>query len=86
MSRGGPTRQVDCKVDQGSTHVDAFVGIAGPYDAFVGYDGKYGREFLQEKDPNLQTKKQYDRIFPLYRDLYDAVININSRLSALDFQ
>jgi hypothetical protein len=29
------------------------VGIAGPYDAFVGYDGRYGREFLQEEDPDL---------------------------------
>ena len=37
-------------------------------------------------EPDLQIKKQYDRIFPLYRDLYDAVIDINSRLSALDFQ
>jgi predicted esterase len=40
-------------VSQGSTHVDALVGIAGPYDGFVGYDGKYGREFLQEEDPDL---------------------------------
>jgi dienelactone hydrolase len=52
-SRGGPPRQVDCGVSQGSTDVDALVGIAGPYDAFVGYDGKYGREFMQEKDPDL---------------------------------
>ena len=37
-------------------------------------------------EPDLQIKKLYDRIFPLYRDLYDAVIDINSRLSALDFQ
>jgi dienelactone hydrolase len=52
-SRGGPPRQVDCEVSQGSTHVDALVGIAGPYDGLVGYDGKYGREFMQEKDPDL---------------------------------
>ena len=52
-SRGGPPRQVDCEVSQGSTHVDALVGIAGAYDGFVGYDGKYGREFMQEKDPDL---------------------------------
>jgi len=52
-SRGGPPRQVDCEVGQGSTHVDALVGIAGAYDAFVGYDGKHGREFMQEKDPDL---------------------------------
>ena len=23
------------------------------HDAFVGYDGRYGREFMQEKDPDL---------------------------------
>jgi len=52
-STGGPPRQVNCEVNQGSTHVDALVGIAGAYDGFVGYDGKYGREFMQEKDPDL---------------------------------
>ena len=52
-SRGGPPRQVDCEVSEGSTHVDALVGIAGRYDAFVGYDGKYGREFMQERNPEL---------------------------------
>lgn len=54
-SKGGPPRQVDCGVSQGSTHVDALVGIAGPYHGFVGfeYDGRYGREWLQEKNPDL---------------------------------
>jgi acetyl esterase/lipase len=52
-SGGGPPRQVDCEVSQGSTHVDALVGIAGPYDTFVGFDGRFGREFLQEEDPDL---------------------------------
>jgi hypothetical protein len=52
-SRGGPQRQVDCGVSQGSTHVDALVGIAGAYEGFLGHDGKYGREFMQEKDPDL---------------------------------
>ena len=51
--RGGPPPQVDCTVSGGSAHVDAFVGIAGAYDAFVGTDGKYGREWLQERDPEL---------------------------------
>ena len=37
-------------------------------------------------EPNFQNKKIYDRIFPLYCDLYDAVIKINCKLSALDFQ
>ena len=52
-SKGGPPRQVDCEVSQGSTRVDALVGIAGAYDGFVGYDGRWGREFMQEKDPDL---------------------------------
>jgi hypothetical protein len=52
-SRGGPPRQVDCEMSEGSTHVDALVGIAGAYDAFVGYDGWYGREWMQEQDPDL---------------------------------
>jgi predicted esterase len=51
--RGGPPRQIECEVSGGSAHVDAFVGVAGAYDAFVGTDGKYGREWLQEKDPEL---------------------------------
>jgi acetyl esterase/lipase len=52
-AQGGPPCQCECKVMQGSTHVEALVGIAGAYEAFVGYDGLYGREFLQEKDPDL---------------------------------
>ena len=53
FNRGGPPRQVYCEVNGRSTHVDAFVGIAGAYDAFVGCDGKYGREWLQAKDPEM---------------------------------
>jgi predicted esterase len=49
----GPPCQCECVVSEGSNDVDALVGIAGSYDAFVGYDGLYGREFLQEKDPEL---------------------------------
>jgi predicted esterase len=55
-SRGGPPRQVDCEVSQGSTHVDGLVGIAGPYHGFVGFEydgGRHGREWLQEKNPDL---------------------------------
>jgi acetyl esterase/lipase len=54
-SEGGPPRQVDCQVSQGSTHVDALVGIAGPYHGFVGFecDARYGREWLQETNPDL---------------------------------
>jgi predicted esterase len=51
--QGGPPCQCECTVSEGSTHVEALVGIAGAYEAFVGYDGLYGREFLQEKDPEL---------------------------------
>ena len=52
-AHGEPPCQCECEVKEGSTHVDALVGIAGAYEAFVGYDGEYGREFLQEKDPDL---------------------------------
>jgi predicted esterase len=52
---GGPPRQVECEVIDGSTHVDAVVGMAGPYDLFVPiYDGGYGRAYQQERDPELQ--------------------------------
>jgi predicted esterase len=51
--RGGPPRQVECAVSGSSAHVDAFVGVAGAYSAFVGTDGKYGREWLQGKAPEL---------------------------------
>ena len=40
-------------MSQGSTHVDALVGIAGAYAGFAGYDGQYGRKSMQEKDPDL---------------------------------
>jgi predicted esterase len=51
-AEGGPPRQVECEVTDGSTHVDALVGMAGIYDAFVPiYDGKWGRAYQQERDP-----------------------------------
>ncbi len=53
FNRGGPPRQVHCEVNGGSAHVDAFVGIGGTYPPFVGCDGKYGREWLQAKDPEM---------------------------------
>jgi predicted esterase len=44
-------RVMECVVEEGSTHVDALVGVAGAYDAYVGYEGDYyGREFLQGRD------------------------------------
>ena len=52
-TRDGPPRQVDCETSEGSTQVDAFVGMAGAYDGFVGYDGKWGREWIRERDPAL---------------------------------
>ena len=52
-SGGGPPAQYDCTFDEASTRVDGFVGIAGGYDAFVGYEGLYGRDFLQEHEPDL---------------------------------
>ncbi len=51
--QGGPPRQVLCEVHEGPVHVDALVGIAGAYDGFVGYEGKWGREWLQANDPAL---------------------------------
>ena len=53
VARGGPPRQVDCEITDGSTHVDAIVGIGGPYGAFVGYEDPYGRDFMRERDPDL---------------------------------
>jgi hypothetical protein len=52
-SGGGPPAQYDCTVSEGSTHVDGLVGVAGVYDAMVGYEGLYGRDFLQEHEPEL---------------------------------
>ena len=53
-AEGGPPRQVECEVTEGSTHVDALVGMAGAYDIFVPiYDGMWGRAYQQEHDPEL---------------------------------
>jgi len=53
---GGPPRQVECEVTDGSTHVDAVVGMNGNYDVFVPiYDGGYGRTHQQFLDPELQA-------------------------------
>jgi pimeloyl-ACP methyl ester carboxylesterase len=52
-SGGGPARQVGCEVSKGSTRVDGLVGIAGAYDAFLGTEGKYGREWMQQQDSDL---------------------------------
>jgi xylulokinase len=35
-------------------------------------------------EPHIESKAQYDHIFPLYKDLYNAVISINTRLFRLD--
>lgn len=52
---GGPPRQVECVVPDGSTHVDALVGGAGTYDLYVPViEGLYGRSFVREHDPELQ--------------------------------
>ena len=55
LARGGPPRQVDCEITDGSTHVDAIVGLGGTHDMFVGYEetGGYGRDFMQNRDPDL---------------------------------
>jgi dienelactone hydrolase len=52
---GGPPRQVDCTVADGSTHVDALVGGAGTYDLYVPViEGLYGRTWMKEHNPELQ--------------------------------
>ena len=53
VARGGPPRQVDCEITDGSTHVDAIVGLGGTYDMNVGYEELYGRDFMQKRDPDL---------------------------------
>ena len=51
-AEGEPSRQVDCEVATGTTHVDALVGVAGANDIFVpAYEGKYGRGYQQERSP-----------------------------------
>ena len=53
-TKGGLEPQVVCEVDEGSTHVDGLVAIAGTYDIFVGYEGgKYGRDFIEEIDSDV---------------------------------
>ena len=52
---GGPPRQFDCAVTDGSTHVDAVIGMAGTYDlAMPVIDGTYGRAYHLEHDPEMQ--------------------------------
>ncbi len=57
-SAGGPPAQWDCTVSEGSTRIDGFVGVAGPYDTVVGYDGRgydspFARDWLLEHEPDL---------------------------------
>jgi dienelactone hydrolase len=52
---GGPSRQVECVIPDGSTRVDALVGGAGAYDLYVPViEGLYGRTYVQQVDPELQ--------------------------------
>ena len=54
-SGGGPQSRLDCTVTDASTRVDALVGVAGEYDAFVGLEGDHphGQAFMQEHEPDL---------------------------------
>lgn len=55
-AEGGPARQLECEVAEGSTDVDALIGIAGAYDAGMPiFDGEYGRAYQQERDPEMQA-------------------------------
>jgi predicted esterase len=52
--QGGPPRQVECEVTEGSTDVGALIGMGGAYDLFVPiYEGRYGLSYQQELDPAL---------------------------------
>jgi hypothetical protein len=52
---GGPSRQVECMVAEGSTHVDALVVGNGTYDAFVPViEGPFGLTYVLERAPELQ--------------------------------
>jgi hypothetical protein len=52
---GGPPRQYECAAPEGSTHVDALIGMGGTYDMFVPIvDGKYGLAYQQDNDPEMQ--------------------------------
>ena len=48
-----PPVQYDCTVGEGSTRVDGLVGIAGTYERYVGHEGKYGHDWLLEREPDL---------------------------------
>jgi len=45
--------QYDCTFSEASTRVDGLAGVAGTYDSIVGYEGRYGRVFLLEHEPEL---------------------------------
>lgn len=53
-SGGGPPRQLECTVTDGSTRVDALVGIGGAYDGLTGFDGfwEYGMPFALAHEPD----------------------------------
>lgn len=52
-SADAPPAQYECTVSEASTRVDGLVGAAGLYERYVGYEGRYGRDFLLEHEPNL---------------------------------
>jgi acetyl esterase/lipase len=51
--QGAGVSTITCAVDAPAIHVAAIVGFAGAYDAFVGYDGKWGRAWLAAQDPEF---------------------------------
>jgi CubicO group peptidase (beta-lactamase class C family)/acetyl esterase/lipase len=51
--QGESTSSITCESGATAAHVVAFVGFAGAYDFFVGHEGKWGREWLAEHDPEL---------------------------------
>ena len=51
--QGNGASTITCEVQASASHVDGLVGFAGAYDAFVGHEGKWGREWLEMQDPEF---------------------------------
>ena len=52
-NQSAETSEITCASDMESSHVDGLIGFSGAYDAFVGYEGKWGREWLEMQDPEF---------------------------------
>ncbi|GAB4426996.1 MAG: hypothetical protein Kow0031_06970 [Anaerolineae bacterium] len=77
-SKGGkPESQTVCEADD-SIAVDALVGIAGDYDAFVGSDGKHGlEEWLQTQDNELWLSSEPQPFMDTAENFWYSVAEFN---------